>query len=463
MNLQRFMPRPIRKLLSLSKHQLKYELRSNLWFICVIYALIGIGIAGIAYWIDISSQYGESAPAFFSAGYSQTSTIVSSLIAGSITLNAFTLNSILVVLTNFSGQFTPRMLVTFVADKRTQHVLGMFNLVFVFILMAFFLIDANVETYVAFPTLTIIFMFLGLATFIYFLNHAVNWMQVPNLTLNMKSESQERILATLVQDLEPYRTKEPNTSADELPETDKMYIAADGAGFVQIIDYRRMVSYAEDHNLVVKLERRIGDFVLEGIPVVSYWKKDNTPVDENALRRFIFLGSKKTEVQDIEFGINKLKEIAIKSIGNDDPNTASNAIYQLTDLLLSISKITRFTPYLTDTNNDLRVIIEDESFDYYLYAALAHISIYAKSDPIITNDVLEALALLTESVAGENHEMCWNFAAMIARGYISPFVFEHNEKRFYASLRSISETTDKREEYRSLEEELRARLTPDND
>lgn len=459
MNLQRFMPRPIRKLLSLSKHQLKYEMRSNLWFICVIYALIGMGIAGIAYWIDISMQMGEQAPAFFAAGYDLTSLIVSSLIAGSITLNAFTLNSILVVLTNFSGQFTPRMLVTFISDKRTQHVLGLFNLVFVFILMAFFLIDAEVTTYAAFPALTIFFMFLGLGTFIYFLNHAVKWMQVPNLTLNMKSESQDRILATLVKDLEPYRTKEPNKSTDELTDNDKMYIAADAAGFVQIVDYRRMVSYAESHNLVIKLEKRIGDFVLEGIPVVSYWKKDNTPVDENALRQFIFLGSKKTEVQDIEFGINKLKEIAIKSIGNDDPNTASNAIYQLTDLLLSISKITRFTPYLTDTNNDLRIIIEDESFDYYLYAAFAHISDYAKADPIITNDVLEALTLLTESVAGENHEMCWNFARMVARGYITPFIFEYNERRFYRSLRNISETTDKLEEYRELEKELKQRLS----
>ena len=167
------------------------------------------------------------------------------------------------------------------------------------------------------------------------------------------------------------------------------------------------------------------------------------------------MAQKKTEVQDIEFGINKLKEIAIKSLGNDDPDTASNAIYQLSDLLLSISKVSRFTPYLTDKDNELRVIIKNESFEFYLYSTFSHITIYANEDPMITNDVLEAMSLLVQTIDKQFHKTSWEFALMVAKGYKAPFSFNYNEDKFYRSLEKISKTTGNQEAYQDFIDEVK--------
>ncbi|PYZ93879.1 hypothetical protein CR194_12130 [Salipaludibacillus keqinensis] len=448
MKISKWLPRSLLKYRSLSTHQLRYEVRSNLIFICLLYGLIGFILTGVAYWLDMRMFIGEEVTSFFQVDYDLTQQIIGTLIAGIITLNAFTLNSILVVLTNFSGQFTPRMLSTFISDKRTQHCIGIFNLVFVFILFSFFIIDESViSVYFTFPILTILFMFGALATFVYFINHAVKWMQVPTIMQNMKMESTKHILTTLVEDLERYRTREPNSAEIEVNEEEGHKVRAKTSGFLQIVDYKRLIAYAKEEDLLMRFEKRVGEYVLEGTELITYWKRVGKEVDEDPIKRRIFIGMKKTEVQDIEFGVNKLKEIAIKSIGNNDPNSASNAIYQLGDLLLSISKITNFTPYLTDKDNTLRVIIKKESFEYYLNSTFSHLTIYANEDPVITNDILATLSLLVDVIGTEYHKDLWEFSLLVAKGYSAPFSLSYNEEKFYNSLQRISETTGNKQAY----------------
>ncbi|WP_260681945.1 DUF2254 domain-containing protein [Alkalicoccobacillus porphyridii] len=456
MNPIKYIKRTYKKLNSLSYHQVIYELRSNVWLICLFYGIAGSLIAAAAYVGDMHMLLGEDAPGFFQADYELTRQIVSSLVAGIITLNAFTLNSILVVLTNFSGQFTPRMLTTFISDRRTQHLIGIFNMAFVFILLTFFLIDEEVTSYYAIiPSLTILVMLLTVGTFVIFINHTIKWMQVPNLMQNMKNESQQQILTTLIKDLEEYRTTDPSMSISKQLMGEGVTISASRTGYIQIVDYKRLIHYAQSVDTVIRFEKRIGEFVLKGTPLLTYWKNGRFPIDEKKIISRVFIGSKKTEVQDIEFGINKLKEIAIKSLGNDDPDTASNAIYQLSDLLLSISKVSRFTPYLTDPDNELRVIIKEESFEFYLYSTFSHITIYAKEDPIITNDILEAMSLLVQTIDKQFHKTSWDFALMVAKGYQAPFSFKYNEKKFYRSLEKISKTTGNEQAYQTFIDELK--------
>ncbi|MFB4166201.1 DUF2254 domain-containing protein [Alteribacillus sp. JSM 102045] len=444
----------------MSYRQIWYELRANLWFSSIIYAIFAIGLVAFSYWLDFTVQVEQHLPDMFLTNYELTHILVSTLIAGILTLNAFTFNSILVVLTSFSGQFSPRMLLSFVSDRRTQHVIGIFNACFLYVLISFFLLSEEENgMYVAIPIFTVLLAFLALSNFVFFINHAVKWMQVPNLTNNMKNESKKTILRTLLKDLEPYRTREPNHTEKELNEEEAHIIASDSAGFIQIFDYKHLISEAKKDKIILRLERRIGDFVTEGIPIITYWKTNDTSINEFKYRKLIYLGPKKTEVQDLEFGVNKLTEIAIKAIGNDDPSTANNAIYQLTDLLISISKVTRFTPYLTDTDNRLRLIIKDESFDYYLYAAFSQISVYAKKDPFLTTNILEAITILSQSVPQENYSCCWKFAKTIARGYTEGFTYAYNEQRFYNSLKGIAQKTGNLNSYEEFEQEIKSKMT----
>ncbi|WP_272030573.1 MULTISPECIES: DUF2254 family protein [Oceanobacillus] len=126
-------------------------------------------------------------PVFFKAEFETTRLLISSLIGGILTLSAFTLNSLLVVLTTFSGQFSPRLLQNFVKDKHTQHILGVFNGSFVYVLIMFLFISSKpVDYFTAVPFVTVLIAFFTAIVFIYFINHATTWMQVHNITDMMK-------------------------------------------------------------------------------------------------------------------------------------------------------------------------------------------------------------------------------------------------------------------------------------
>ncbi|MGY4689041.1 DUF2254 domain-containing protein [Salibacterium sp. K-3] len=453
------LPNRMLKLVTMSRRQFWYEIRANLWFSSILYAVFAAALAVLSYGLDFVVGVQNHVPELFVTNYQLTYILVSTLIGGILTLNAFTFNSILVVLTTFSGQFSPRMLLSFVSDRRTQHVLGIFNACFLYVLTAFFLIsEEGSSVYVAIPSFTVLAALVTLGTFVFFINHAVKWMQVPNLTNYMKIESKQTILRTLLKDLEPYRTKDPSYTMDELPDKDSILNCSNETGFIQIFDYKRLIKEAKKDGIVIRLERRIGDFVTEGLPLLRYWKTEEKELNEEKYRKLVYLGPKKTEVQDLEFGVNKLTEVAIKAIGNDDPNTANNAIYQLTDLLVSISKVTRFTPYLTDRHNQLRVIIKEESFDYYLYAAFSQISTYAVKDPFLTVNILEALTILSKTIDAENHQCCWDYASAIASGYDAGFFYTYNRQRFFGSLKGVAEATGNEEAYYTLEKQLREKL-----
>jgi uncharacterized membrane protein len=233
-------------------------------------------------------------------------------------------------------------------------------------------------------------------------------------------------------------------------------VASETTGFIQVIDFGKIVKEAAKDGIVVRLDRRIGDFVLEGIPIFSYWKtteEPDLPVNEKKYRNFMYLGKSKTEVQDIEFGIRKLTEIAIKALGNDEPMTAQDAIYQLTDLVFSISKVTRFTSYLTDDNDTLRLIMKDEQFSYYVYSAFTYIASYAEEKPGVTLTLLEALVILSKALETKDKNCCWHYGKSIARNYAGKLPQDYDQVTFMNHLEQLSgSVNDKGKFYEMLDD-----------
>ncbi|WP_022794092.1 DUF2254 domain-containing protein [Marinococcus halotolerans] len=449
-SLQQLMPKKLRQIKSMSSRQRWYELRSSLWVLPAIYIILAVLLAIGAYYVEFGLEPAFAMAPILSTGYSLTQTMYSTLLSGVLTLNAFTFNSILVVLTSFSGQFTPRVLFNFISDRRTQHSIGIFNLCFFFLLIGFFFLNSSMEQYTVFPVLGVLATAVSVINFILFINHATKWMQVPSITTNMKEESQQRILNTLLYDLEAHRAKDKSEVREPETEGEPNVVASETTGFIQVIDFGKIVKEAAKDGIVVRLDRRIGDFVLEGIPIFSYWKTNeepDLPVNEKKYRNFMYLGKSKTEVQDIEFGIRKLTEIAIKALGNDEPMTAQDAIYQLTDLVFSISKVTRFTSYLTDDNDTLRLIMKDEQFSYYVYSAFTYIASYAEEKPGVTLTLLEALVILSKALETKDKNCCWHYGKSIARNYAGKLPQDYDQVTFMNHLEHLSGSVNDKDKF----------------
>ncbi|MCA1012388.1 DUF2254 domain-containing protein [Halobacillus halophilus] len=404
------LPVSLKKYFKMTKQQRKQEVQSTLWYMPLIYISSSILFVAITLVLDLVVELEQYTFQSFRINAEITRMLVSTLIGGLLTLSAFTLNSLLVVLTTFSGQFSPRMLINFVADRRTQHALGIFNGSFVYVLLVFLFIgNTSYEYFVAVPIITIILVFIASLTFIYFINHATTWMQVHNITETMKQSSQAMINNTLSEDLEPFRTKQAGDLLQDYEENTQTIVAG-RSGYVQLVDYRSMIEQARKDNVIIKFHSQVGDYILQTNKLISYWGPGADLVDEELYYSMIKIGHKETELQDIQMGMHKLAEIGIKSLGNDDPKTATNTIHQMAELMLTVEDYITFTPYLTDSDGQVRIVLLNETFEYYIYRGFGYIRHYAGDNHLIITEIVGALAMVAESIDSSKHQAIWDFA-----------------------------------------------------
>lgn len=438
----RFFPKDLTKYVHMSKRQRRAELKTTLWYMPLIYVLASLLLAFCTMWIDNVLDISAHLPSLYIYKPSVTRLLISALIGGILTLTAFTFNSILMVLTTFSGQFSPRMLLNFVADSRTQHVLGIFTGSFIYVLTVFlFVTSDNNHMYTSIPITTVLLALITILSFIYFINHISTWMQVHNITHNMKNISERMIYESIYTELQPYRAI--STEAPDLSGCcgEGKSLLSETSGYIQIIDYIHMIEKANHENAVISLHYRVGDYVLEGIPLLTYWTKSKE-FDESDYGGLIIIGQKRTEIQDLSFGINKLSEIALKALGNDDPKTAVHTINNITDLLYTVSRLSSFEPYLVDENNHVRIILQQEDFNYYLNESFETIRYYTQSNVVIVGALIDAMVLLAHALDASYHSALWQFGVESYQRLKSQNLFPADHKKLRDKVVQLAELTN---------------------
>lgn len=450
----------LRRYTRLSERELSHQLQTNLWFTPVLYIFNSFIFLAIAFTADYEYKMGVRLGDIFSVDYNLTQSLISTLTAAILSMTIFTFNLILVVFTTFSGQFSPRILKNFIASKATQRILGIFTGSFFYMLLSFFLLNKRLAEYYLFVPLTAILLAsLSMGTFIFFINHAVAWLQVNKMTNEMKKESLSIVQGSLQKELDPYKVKDTaplKNLVSEIKKTEGNKITAGRSGYIQLIDFFEIIEEAKKEDLIISLEQTVGNYVFESTPLLTYWKKDNRKIDEVKLTSLFSIGKRQTEVQDIEFSINKLVEVAIRSVGNYDPKTAQNSLNQLGELLTYISCKANLDPYLVDEEGKLRVILLEKDFSYYLYSGFGSIRHYARNNVIVGIELLRVLDLMGHSIDSRDYDAVWEFAVYTAKGFENDFLFSLDHEKFDNALYDIAITTKHEGDFNRLREEASA-------
>ncbi|WP_167506158.1 DUF2254 domain-containing protein [Halobacillus faecis] len=442
----------------MSRRQRKSELKSTLWFMPFWYIVGAVGLSAFTYYMDYVVDVGLYLPAAIGFSGQTLQVLLSALVGGVLTLSAFTINSLLVALTTFSGQFSSKMLVNFVSDRATQHVLGIFNGSFIYVLLNFLYVTHEEEEYiVATPVLSILTAITAAVTFIYFINHTTTWMQVHNISFNMNAKSKE-VQASLEKELKPYHL-EKKVDVSTLPaEEEGKVISTRQSGYFQVADFSRLIKLAKNDDSLLRFDVRIGEFVLEGTPILTYWERGQT-VDPDRYFKSIEIGVKQTEIQDLEYGLNKLAEVAIKALGHNDPLTVTNTIHQIADLLKSIGQSTNFSPYLFDNEKELRLILNQKNFRYYLHKGFASIREYANQNSTVMTELLTMISLLSKTMDEEVHEDLWEFARQTILGFDNYSLYENDCLYILEQLSELSKRTGHQQDYLFLLEYMLKRVS----
>ncbi|MFC7063188.1 DUF2254 domain-containing protein [Halobacillus seohaensis] len=397
----------------MNKEKAWVNLRDSFWFLPVIYSGVAILFVALVTVLDllVTPLIKDSVPAIFLMGSSAAQAMYGALITSILTMTTISFSTIMVVLTTYTTQFSPRTLQDFMKSRVTQHVLGVYSFGFIFVLITLLLLGEEKDKALLSPFITAIVAIICLGFFILFIHHSSRFVQVNNLIGQIRTSTSKVIHKT-------YREKDYIERIDWDKEEIKSRksstrhaIYASRSGYAQGLTVQPLINWAKEKEVLLEANFYIGSYIQKGMPVFYYWADGNKEFDEEWGENFLLLGNERTDLQDIEFSLQKLVEISVKAISpsTNDPHTAINCINRIGSLLAELGEVYEPIRYYADENEELRIILEPLSYREYLYKSFYQVKIYGSHDISVMNGVLEALykiALVNRDVIKQD---IWEF------------------------------------------------------
>lgn len=296
---------------------------------CILLAQFGV-------WLETAHVVGFDASSpntnwGYSGGAEGARGLLSAIASSNIGVAGTTFSITIAALTLASGQMGPRLLRNFIRDARNQTVLGIFLGTFAYALMVLRTVR-TVEEDPFVPHLAItgamVLALVAVGTLVWFVHHIATSINI------------ETVVDAVQQDLCKAIGARTLDAADEARPSDTPTgnaVAATGGGYLQAVDTDALAEWAEEHGITVVLRVRPGDYVPTGFPVAIL--SAGVEGADEAIARAVTLGRRPTSLQDLEYSIRQLVEIAVRALspGINDPFTAGSVVDHLGDALCRIA------------------------------------------------------------------------------------------------------------------------------
>jgi uncharacterized membrane protein len=151
---------------------------------------------------------------------------------------------------------------------------------------------------------------------------------------------------------------------------------------------------------VVRLETRVGAYIISGSPLASVSPPPGDPrAVEHAVRLEVVIGRARTMQQDVDFGLRQLTDIALRALSPavNDPTTAVEALLNIASILRPL--------LLTDLPSQVRrdargsvLLRRDLDHPKYVRHAFSQLRHYGASDPVVAVALVRTLRMLVETV-----------------------------------------------------------------
>lgn len=427
-----------------------FVLQSSFWFIPIVMVLAAAGLAVGLTELDRRMYSSESQTvAWFYSGDPESAISILSMIAGSmVTVTGVVFSITTVALTLAASNFGSRLLTSFTRDRGNKLVMGAFISAFMYCLLVLRVVRSGPEPFV--PRLAVL-AGIAIATacvfvLIYFIHHFTSVIKVDYLIFLV-----ERDLLDSMETLYPEEAGleegdvEPRLDPPALPEgfeSESVPVTAEESGYIQKVELDKVLVLARERNLVISLDRSPGAFVTRGTVLARVWPPGQA--DEEAvrsLRASIALEDERTPIQDLEFPISQLVEIAIRALspGINDTFTALACVDRLTSFLSRFARRKIPSPYRYDDEGRLRIVAKSTGMEEALRAAFTLIRQNANfAVAIRLLQGIEQIALQVR--CGEDRKHLAEHAGMISRA-AGPFT-EANDRQavgraYEAAMRAL--------------------------
>lgn len=375
------------------------KLESKIAFYPTLYSLTGLVFAFFMYYAEnkgISSYLADNVPLLVINNTQTAFNILTTFIAGLISIMVFSFSMVMVLLNQASSNFSPRVLPGLISNKRHQKILGIYNATLLFCIFTMVGIepDGGENQLPGFSVLlAIVFMVICLGAFIYFIHSISQEIQVHNIMQRLFDEAKNRLDQLI---------NSEKDSNQKFPDTDNWTVyKSPETGFLQDIVLDPIIQFAKENNNQFEIITIKGQYVYKDKPLFKSKTKLN---DESLEELFKYFHFSRDEIIEDNYvlGFKQITEIAVKAMspGINDPGTTIIAI----DYLAELFQIRMY-------KNDISILFEDSqplvkinsvTFKELLYFVLAPIRTYAKHDVIIVNKLINMFQHLAFNIDCDN-------------------------------------------------------------
>ncbi len=359
--------------------QLRDRLETSIW---VIPAACLLGAVLLSFAVEaLDKQLADDLTAWylFQGGPDGARSILSSVASALMTLTGVVFSVTILVLQLASTQFSPRVLRTFLQDRGSQMVLGVFVGTFLYALLGLRSVKGEsdgVEEYV--PALSIwlcvVLTAACIASFVYFIHHIAQSIRAVNVLHRIGDDARAELNRSFPDGLEGAREPVLPTPVEG---ASLVIPLGEAPGVIFAVDERHLVACAQKANVVIRLIPAMGDFVPYGAPLVEVFG-DAATLDVDEVLQAIVLGRERSVRGDLGFALRELVDVAERALssGVNDPTTAVQALDQLHDILRRLVSRAFPPPYRLDDEGRVRLLMHRADWDAYVRLAVDEIRQY---------------------------------------------------------------------------------------
>ena len=392
------------------------NIRASLWFVPGLMISGAIVLAFVLVEADdaTDNKWLLMYPKLFGLGADGSRGMLTAISSSMLTVAALSFSLTLAALAQASAQYSPRIMRNFMRDRINQFVLGYFVSVFAYCLVVLRTIRGAEETKFV-PSLAVLTGLVlaigGVIVLIYYIHHIANSLQVTNIIEHIADETVEAIENIFPEGFATAAREEKREDTLRMWREERwVEIPADEYGYIQYINTKSLLEFAEEKDLLIKMERGVGQFVGRGaalVSVIQYSAGDaNIVYDEEFARKintYFNINRFRTIEQDVGFGIRQIVDIALKALspGVNDTTTAVNCIDFLGIIVGELAD--RNLPIdVRAKDGDVRVIVHTPAFQGYVETAFDQIRISGKGNQAVFERLIGTLGYIARMTDTED-------------------------------------------------------------
>jgi uncharacterized membrane protein len=369
------------------------RVRSSLWLIPVLCVLAGVVLSVATIAIDHLFNF-EVIPHWMTGGPDAALAVLTTIAVSMVSLAALVLTITMVVVQLAMGQFSPRIVQTFLQDKPSQLAIGLFVATFAHSMLA--MREVRLEPDPQVPGVAVVVSYVlvltSIAMLVLYVDHIGRSLRVSALIELVGNDTRR-----LLDEHFPEHLGEG--------EADPRVVPAPTSGVLVSVDRDRLVALASASNCVIHIVPAVGDFLPAGSPLMRV-DGGVASFDRDAARETLVMGLERTLDEDVAYGFRLLVDVAERALSESpfsDPTTAVQSIDRIHDGLRQLAGRVMPDGRHRDAAGRVRLTIPTMDWDAYVHLAFDEIRLAGADSPQVSRRLEAALRDLLTIAPVDRH------------------------------------------------------------